>query len=171
MKHFLLFISALFVLISCGNSKQASNSLDHDNNNVFNSQEMEVEVKKNTVYTIAQDITGATYPEFENGNATTLIFKYVEKGPLGTADGDYTEMVYMSIPKDISTKKYSDANLQTTNVLFGKFCFCKGEAGFYEVKEGTLSIKNKKESIEIDFSFKIIETSHKVSAIKQTIIL
>jgi hypothetical protein len=171
MNYGIFLYTVFFMLSSCGNIKQSSNATANEINNAITSENLNVEIKKNTVYSLIKDTTGALYPAFETGNATTLIFKYTEKGPKGIVDGDYTETIHLMIPDNIERGDYSDADLQKVTMLFGKFCFCRGESGYYPVTKGKLSVKNKEGAMTINVSYEIPKTSAKVTAIKQTVLL
>lgn len=162
----------MLVANSCGNTKSSSNTVkDTISNTPISTEKIIVETKMNTIYSLVEDTTGSLYPAFETGNATTLIFNYTEKGASGTADGDYTETVHLMIPNDSNSLKLKDQNLQQLKMVFGKFCFCRGEAGYYKVTNGSVSIKNEKGLITIKASFEIPETSNKISTIEQVVVL
>ncbi|WP_415373707.1 hypothetical protein [Patiriisocius sp. Uisw_017] len=172
MKLFLYLASLMLVANSCGNTKSTLNTVeDTISNTPISTEKIIVETKKNTIYSLVEDTAGSLYPAFETGNATTLIFNYTEKGAAGTADGDYTETVHLMIPNDSNYLKLKDQNLQQLKMVFGKFCFCRGEAGYYKVTNGSVSIKNEKGLMTIKASFEIPETSNKISTIEQVVVL
>lgn len=100
-----------------------------------------------------QILTGKSMLIQNDGNATTytlqdatgtnvIIYKHnkIVKGDL--QDAGYREEIVFEIDQKNGSLKLTDANLQTTKMLFGRFCFCKGQTGYYPVEQGTLSIGN-----------------------------
>ena len=64
---------------------------------------------------------------------------------------------------------YSDFALQNTKMLFGRHCFCRGQAGYFKVNQGTLTLERKKGSSSIDLDFKIAEVPQLFTKVKATI--
>jgi len=128
-----------------------------------------VQVHKNKRLVIKEDGTGAIYPEMAAGENMVVVYTYTKKGPEGTVDGDYSETIHFEIPTATTTLQKEDASLGNVNLLYGKHCFCKGEAGFYRVNNGKLSVEKTSNSLVFDLKFNVGKTSQVVSHISETV--
>ena len=54
-------------------------------------------------------------------------------------------------------------------MLFGRHCFCRGQAGFYKVSDGKLNLENKDNTITLDLDFTITKVPQLYSKVKATI--
>ena len=75
------------------------------------------------------------------------------------ADDFYKEDLYLEIPTQAFKKEYKDAAMQDVKLIYGKHCYCKGEAGYYKITDGILKINHKEEATTIKLSFKSPVTS------------
>lgn len=131
----------------------------------------DVKVMKNSSLTIKEDETGQLYPVIVPGKNIVVKYSYVEKGPEGTADGDYSETVQFEIASDDSQLALKDATLQSVNFLYGKQCFCRGEAGFYKVENGALQVSKKGDQLTVSASYSIDGISQKTNQFAKNISL
>lgn len=125
-------------------------------------------VYQNSTIVVTDDETGF-YPHIEKGNNMVVEFTYLKKGPEGTADGNYSETVHFEIPN--GTKKFTkeNASLSQVNLLFGKHGFYPGEAGYYEVTNGKLSVDNTANNLKFDLRFKVDNQSQVISHIVESV--
>lgn len=128
----------------------------------------DIVIHRNSALTIATDITGATYPEIVAGNAIVVEFSYIEKGPEGTADGNYSETIHFQIPKDIETLSLKDNGLSEVSLLGGRHCFCPN-SGYFPVNKGSLKINKGANELNIDLKFVTDRESQKVTHIIRTV--
>ncbi|WP_109302716.1 hypothetical protein [Aquimarina sp. AU474] len=129
-----------------------------------------VKTYKNSLITLKEDTTGRYYPVIEEGDYTVVEYTFKIKGPEGTVDGDYSETVHFQIAKTQEEMRIENDELNNVKLLFGKHCFCKGEAGYYRVNNGVLIVNKTEEGMVIDLEFAVNEVSHKIIALKETII-
>ncbi|SRR5690554_4878097 len=129
-----------------------------------------VVVHQNSKLTISDDGTGAWYPQIVKGDNLVVEYTYMIDGPEGTADGNYSETIHFEIPSNTKNLKKQSAGLAEVNLLFGKHCFCPGEAGYFPISNGKLSVENKGETLTFDLSFQH-KTSQKISHITKTVAL
>ena len=54
-------------------------------------------------------------------------------------------------------------------MLYGKHCFCKGEAGYYPLTDGNLVVNRNSETITFNLQFNVGKTSQVVSHIVETV--
>ena len=127
------------------------------------------EIQKGKKLVVKEDGTGALYPEITSGDNMVVVFSFSQKGPEGTVDGDYSETIHFEVPSNIDKLNKKGDGLQDVALLYGKQCYCKGEAGFYKVDNGVLNVTKKNGQLHFNLQFTVGETSHKVSEISRTI--
>ncbi len=113
---------------------------------------------------MVQDPTNRWYPKFVEGEGSVAEFRYEEKGPEGTSDGDYKEVIQFQIPAEIGNgKSFTNESLQQVKLLYYKECFCKGEAGYYQVTEGALQIsRTSNGALTFNLQFKLGRVNHTI---------
>jgi hypothetical protein len=173
------YVIAFMVLISLNACKSGQNSNSDVNENGTKSDtgfvatrascpeagSCNVEMKEGMSFSMAEDGTGAMYPKYDKGNGV-VVFTYTEKGPEGTADGDYSESIQFNIPTFGETLSLSNEDLKSVNLLFNKQCFCRGEAGFFPITNGTLDLsRNNKGVLQFKLTYDIKERTHKLNSI------
>lgn len=126
------------------------------------------EILNNSSYTIATDGTGAMYPQYSEGDGEVIVISYEKNGPEGTVDGDYKETVQFVVPSFKDTLTLKDEALQDVQLLFNKQCFCRGQAGYYRIEQGTLVLtKDNQGTIGVELSFEVASTSHTIKKVKK----
>lgn len=101
-----------------------------------------IEIFDNKTLVVKQDEFGANYYTIENDPQKKVIkysYSKIVKGNI--QDAGYREEIVFEL-NDLSNQEFIDGNLQKTQMLFGRFCYCKGQTGNYKVKAGQLSVKN-----------------------------
>ena len=152
---FLVVISS--VLLACQSQKSLNTQYEkretlstfcpEDGNCTF-------EVLTNSSLNLQTDGIGQLYPEVKKGNKTVLKFEYKRSVDPRIADGGYTEIVYAEIDPKTDNLSLSDEQLTSANVVFGRLCYCKGQAGYFRVDQGALEISTAKDqSKTYAFSF------------------
>lgn len=151
------------------NSNQSKTEQLKQNSSCPNEGDCTVIVHQNSKLTVSDDGTGALYPQIQKGDNLVVEYTFMIDGPEGTADGNYSETVHFEIPSNMKSLKKQSAALAEVNLLFGKHCFCPGEAGYYPITDGKLTVENKGETLTFDLSFQQDKTSQKLSHITQTV--
>lgn len=128
-----------------------------------------VVVNKNKHLVIKEDGTGAVYPEMVAGENMVVVYTYSKEGPEGTADGNYSETIHFEIPAGVENLSKEGAMLSEVNLLYGKQCFCRGEAGFYPINTGKLMVEKTNEALVFDLKFTVGKTSQVISHITETV--
>ena len=127
-----------------------------------------VAVHQNSKLRIDEDGTGAIYPVILDGDNIVIEYTYLKEGPAGTADGSYSETIHFEIPSRLKNLKKENASLAEVSLLFGKHCFCPGEAGYYPITKGKLSVDYTDKNITFDLSFSQNKVSQIISHIVET---
>ena len=170
-----VFLFAIVGLISCDSTQKTVSETNNGPDAKVSVNEgkcpeqgtCSFELKEGTSYTIEVDGTGAQYPQYKESDGSVAQFRYEEKGPAGTADGDYAEVIQFNVPESYAKgKSYVDEALQDVNLMYHKACFCKGQAGYYKVTKGSLKIfKNKDGDLNFDLQFSmdgLNQTIHRI---------
>ena len=128
-----------------------------------------IEVYKNKTLTMLDDGTGALYPELIEGDGVVIEYTYFKPGPEGTVDGNYSETIHFELPKGSTNLKKENAALSDVKLVYGKHCFCRGEAGYYNITDGKLLVDKTDEGIAFDLTFNVGKTSQVVSHISEKV--
>ncbi len=173
MKTFFLLIIILFAN-ACKTTKENSDTNSIEEHNVVMEEcpekgECTLKVMKNSSLTIKEDTIGQIYPVIEKGDYLVVEYTFLIKGPEGTADGNYSETLHFEIPNATKQLNLKDATLQDVDLLFGKHCFCKGEAGYYKVKKGELKLSKTSKELSIEVTYIVYETTQKTKQLSKTI--
>lgn len=128
-----------------------------------------VKIQKNKKLVLKEDEFGVKYVQIEDGSNMVIEYTYSKKGPEGTMDGNYSEIIRFEIPNATSKLSKENTSLSDVNLIYEKQCFCRGDAGAYEVTKGKLSLEKTDKAIMFDLQFKINKTSQVVSHITETI--
>ncbi|SRX73467.1 hypothetical protein [Aequorivita antarctica] len=172
----LYFLIPLFMVNACKTQTGAVTSsenttIEHMENKPTGCPEegtCNVVVHKNKSLSIQEDGTGALYPQIIEGTSTVVEYTYLKEGPPGTADGNYSETIHFEIPAATTTLRKENASLNDVKLLYGKHCFCRGEAGYYPITDGKLLIEKSGQGIVFDLKFKVNKTSQVVTHISET---
>jgi hypothetical protein len=125
------------------------------------------EVLKGKTFKIASKF-GDTYPEFSNSTKTLLKFEYIRNTIPDVQDSSYRELVYVEIDSDMETLELENIDLTKAKVSFGRLCFCRGQTGYYSVKEGKLLISKIEDSLyRFVLDFKVNEVPQVVTRIEE----
>ena len=111
--------------------------------------------------------TSSLYYELEENPAKKVVkYTYNRKVKGDIQDASYREEIIFEINSNAEESNFVDVSLQDVQLLFGRFCYCKGQTGYYKIESGSLRIsKNKEmETTQINLTLKttkvpqIIET-------------
>ena len=113
-----------------------------------------IKLMKNKRMLVTQDEFGSTqYSTEPNAEKDIIVFNYSKTVKGNLQDASYREEIIFEIGNNLSEFNLSDAALQNTKMLFGRFCYCKGQTGYYKVNKGKLSVTedSKHNIITVDF--------------------
>ena len=173
----ILFLMPLIILNACKPGQNdviigKTNKMEQTINKLTGCPEdgtCSVEVYKNKKLTMIDDGTGALYPELIEGDAVVVEYTYFKPGPEGTVDGNYSETIHFELPQGAANLKKENAALSDVKLVYGKHCFCRGEAGYYSINEGKLLVDKTEEGIAFDLTFNVGKTSQVVTRISEMV--
>jgi hypothetical protein len=158
----------LFILVSCG-SKKSSTVLSASLTSACPKDgDCTVAVFDNKSMVVKTTELGSLYYELEENTSKKVIkYTYNRKVKGNIQDASYREEIVFEINNSNNQSVFTDESLQDTQLLFGRFCYCKGQTGYYKIDSGSLSISKNAEAktTELDLSFK----SKKVPQVIETI--
>ena len=180
MKQLLIIPIAILTSCCCTNKTTASKEKEANLNTIetvstINSDcptdgKCTVEVLKNKSMNILTDDIGAVYYKAEdNSNTSIIIYKYERNVPKGLQDAEYREEIVFEIDNSEPVINKKDFTLQSTKMLYGRFCFCRGQTGFYKVSNGNLELENKNNQIHFKLDFEINQVPQTIKSIEATI--
>lgn len=158
------------IIVSCKSTFVVNEAILVNTLNCPENGDCTIELLPNTSLEFKKDEFGILYPVISEGNKTIFKFIYNRKPIPNTQDSHYTEIVFAELDSIISQKKFTNETLKNAKLHFGRLCYCKGETGYYPIKNGKFIIsKSTKNSFKIDFNFKIDEVPQVISAINETV--
>ena len=173
----LYFLIPLFMVQACKTqtgttSGSTTNTMEHQENTPApcpNEGTCTVTVHENKSLRLKEDTTGQLYPQLVDGQGMVVEYTYLKEGPEGTVDGNYSETIQFEVPANGKALNLENAQLKEVNLLYGKHCFCRGEAGYYPVTDGKLQLKKDGNSLSFHLSFTVGKTSQVISRIEETV--
>lgn len=94
--------------------------------------------------------TPLKYELSDNPDTNVIIYKSRKKAKGNAQDADYREEVIFECKAKTKRLQLTGAQLQNAKMLFGRFCYCPGQTGYYRVSKGDLSIDGP--NVKLDFS-------------------
>jgi hypothetical protein len=125
---------------------------------------------ENKSLNIKTDEIGATYYELTDNSKTSIIkFEYNKTVDTTLQDNNYQEEILFEIPNRFDEINLENNELESVKMLFGKHCFCRGQAGIYAIKKGSLNIIKENKNISFYLKFEVPNIDHKIKKISETI--
>lgn len=109
-----------------------------------------IQVIKNKSIIVKKDEFGSLYYTLEESTSKKVIqynYKRTVKGDI--QDANYREEIIFELDSEADNINLTDAALENTQLLFGRFCFCRGQTGYYKINQGKLTVT--KNSIDLNF--------------------
>lgn len=129
----------------------------------------QLEVIKNKTLHVLEDGIGMNYPKLvESASHDIIKYTYHKKTANGLVDGNYTETVFVVIPKTVNSLKLEGKELQQAKVLFGRWCYCKGNTGYFKITNGILLFEREKGKATLELVFKNHEVPQIINKVKGT---
>lgn len=119
---------------------------------------------------VKQDEFGSTYTQLEDNPETTVIQYQYNKNVKGDLqDANYREEVLFEIKNSTTQLNLSGNNLQQTKMLFGRFCFCRGQTGYYKIEQGNLKLNQNENNLNFTLDFTITKVPQIIKYIETSI--
>ncbi|WP_442787148.1 hypothetical protein [Flavobacterium suncheonense] len=128
-----------------------------------------LELQKNKSIAVKTDITGKLYCDLEDHSGTSVIhYVYTRNTDPELQDGQHREEIIFEIDNTVSELDLNNWNLSQTKMIFGRHCFCRGQAGYFVVKQGKLRLQHTKEALRFVLDFTVTEVPQTLTQVKGT---
>lgn len=129
-----------------------------------------VELFQNKSLNIKSDPIGSFYYELLDNSKTTVVkYEYIKTVDTLLQDNNYKEELLFEIPNEFREINLENKELESVKMLYGKHCFCRGQAGIYKVKNGKLIVTKTNSNIIFETDFDIPNIDQKIKTIKTII--
>lgn len=168
--YFLMF---LMVLSSCAAQKDQGDDgrqvIPPPNINCPENGDCTFEVVKDASLKLSYDDQGKLYPEVVSGKRTVVIYHYSKKTPKDVMDAHYDEYVYLEFDPNEKQLILKDMELQKVKMIFGRICYCKGNTGYFPVREGNLFLFNSDGNLQLRTNFSVKKIPQVIKEIDENI--
>jgi len=150
--RYLILLSAL-VLLSCSAQKKGKHPLTATMvSDCPKDGTCSIEIYEQQKIVVKNDEFGRPYYTLEASDEKKVIrFTYNKKVKENLQDASYKEEVLFEINNQIQNATLKDQDLANVQLLFGRFCYCKGQTGYYKINTGTLNANAQSKIITLDF--------------------
>ncbi|WP_298155909.1 hypothetical protein [Flavobacterium sp.] len=168
MQKLILFFLGFFTLICC-NTRPV---LDHNGQHISILSGCPADGKCTVEMTAGKSLV---VHEDEFGNRSyelmdeigTNVYKvaYNRNVPEGVQDGTYREEIIFESKNENKSSVLQGNALQNAKLLFGRFCYCKGQTGYYKITDGTLRISGNTGERVYSLDFKTDKTPQVLNSV------
>jgi hypothetical protein len=153
----ILFL-AFTLFLSCGSSKTDCSKIAFSTNQCPDKGECSIEIFKGKDLNITiYDNNSMGYDQVDAENKTIVRYEFKKNMKQMAHDGGYREEVIFVIDSNTDLKNLKDEQLQQTKMLYGRYCYCRGQTGLYKVKKGNLQIVSSNDNVHFNLDFTIDE--------------
>ena len=137
-----VFIIAVFTVLSCSSNKssQPINETITLLGNCPKKSTCSITILKNKKIVTQLDSVGKIHYELKESFTTNVVkYNFIKNFKGNIQDADYSEEVILELKKNETDFQLKDKELQKTNLLYGRFCFCDDHIGYFKVIKGILT--------------------------------
>jgi hypothetical protein len=155
------FFYAFYLIISLVSCKTKSNVTPEKSSDVTtflcpDDGVCTFDILDNTIIQNKTDNLGSIYPELIQGHNLVLKFEYKKAHDSDIQDSAYREEVFIELDK--TNLEIETENLKNLNLFFARWCFCRGQTGYYKISKGKLKVtKITDQEYQINLNFTIDE--------------
>ncbi|PCH99939.1 MAG: hypothetical protein COB81_09810 [Flavobacteriaceae bacterium] len=147
-----------------------SKEIQQTSHTQFKNGHSTISIIPNKKAVLKKDSFNIGYVTLEDSNGSLLKFEYTKQTPENIADANYSEIIYIDLPENFSEINNRNITLEKTQILFGRFCYCKGNTGFYTVENSHLFAKmTAKNRLKLALNFTLKKVPHLISSIQEDI--
>lgn len=153
----IIFSFLLLNLASCQTAKKANQEKTLVKADSTKNTSSKIFLFKNKKLEISDNNGSLSYVMVDDPKTNVIRFSYEKDMEKAAYDGGYREEVVFEFPNYVNQQNYVDSALQSTKMLFGRYCFCRGKTGLYKVNEGELHLDTVEKEPHFYLKFKINE--------------
>ncbi len=168
-------ITAIFLCLTCACTPQKHLLNIKDTVHVLSDTQIEngnstITIIPHKKAVLKKDSFGIGYVKLEESEGNLVKFEYKKSGLQNISDAHYSEIIYIHVPKNFSEIKSNTTTFKQAKILFGRLCYCKGQAGYYSVEKGTFTAKmESKNKLNFALNFSIKQVPHLISRLQESI--
>ena len=152
-------ILAAFLFSCCPKKAVADANTDLQNNSISSICPQDgnctAEIQKNKQLVVKTDDFGGIYFDtLDNKDFSIIKYTYEKKVPKDLQDGHYREELIFEVKNSDKNLSLSNQDLQKVKLLFGRHCYCKGQAGYFKIISGSIISNIIQDKTEYTVSFK-----------------
>ncbi|NNL82375.1 MAG: hypothetical protein HKP28_03235 [Winogradskyella sp.] len=162
---------ALLFFISCGSSPKTTAALEKktvsiEQLNCPDDGFCNIELLEKKKPELAFDEFNNSYLNYLDSLNSTIIFEYKKDQDPRVMDGGYREELIIPI-NDSLLIDGTVIDLSDHQIYYGRFCFCRGQSGYYVINDGQLTInKVSANNFSIELQFSTNEVPHVLKHIR-----
>ena len=117
---------------------------------------------KNKSMVLASEDNKNSYTLIDNPEKNVIVFTYSKTVKGNLQDAGYREEVVFETTQKLSELNLNDTDIQKSKMLFGRFCYCKGQTGYYSVRNGKMTVDSNN---NLFLNFKVLEVPQIITEI------
>lgn len=106
-----------------------------------------------------------SYELIPSETTDVVIYTYKRASENVLVEGFYREEVLFEIPKENQRLILENRNIQDIKMIFGRFCYCQGETGYYKVRRGKINVKYSPKRIRAYMDIEVLDVPQLISNI------
>lgn len=163
----LLLISLLLSILCCKTVEPKT--IQNKNNDMENCPDdgvCSIVLLQNKSLNVLSDDLGGLYITLTN-NPNTHVFHYQYKRnvPDDVQDGHHIEELYWEIADKEKKLTLENESLQEIKMIFGRHCYCKGQAGFFKINYGALELEKIEDGYAVKLHFETKEVPQLLNSV------
>lgn len=169
-KLFLVPLALGLSFCNCQKSVIASNTIVAIESPCPENGNCSIQIIRNKNMEVKTDEFGSVYYTMnDDSNKSVIVYQYKRTVEEGLEDGQHREEIVFEINNSDTEIHLTDNQLQDTKMLFGRYCFCKGQTGNYKVQKGTLNLTNKAGIVTVALDFQITKVPQLFTTVRTTV--
>lgn len=105
----------------------------------------------------------------DDSSKSVFAVTYNRNVPKDVQDGTYREEIIFECDNLNKSAVIEGEALQNVKLLFGRFCYCKGQTGYYKINKGSLMISGDNKQRVFSLNFTNTQTPQVLSSVKFTV--
>lgn len=143
----------ILIISSCASKKEIStlnNQTIQLESDCPSDGKCEIKILQNQSLEINKDEFGSIFYKLKSDNSkSVVVYKYDRNIPEGVQDGSYREEIILEY--DNQTKEFINEKS-----LFGRFCYCKGQTGYYKIEQSVEKSIGQNRNFQLKFDIKVV---------------
>jgi len=115
------------------------------------------------------DLGSLYYQIIDSPETSVIVYQYNLTVAKDLQDGNYREEIVFEIKNRDKKLQLSGTALQQTKMLFGRFCYCKGQTGYYKIENGNITLNQKENSVDFNLDFTITKVPQIIKSIQTSV--